>query len=513
MTKRLWKRHHKWLGIGISFFILMFCLSGIILNHRHWIANINVNRGWLPTRYEYKDWNGGLLRGSIKTSLGQDKQQVLIYGTGGIWLTDSTASTFEDFNTGLPIGADYHQIRNMLSIYDRENPKENTILAVSPFALYLLSKYHSWQIKNLPLEEEDKLTDIAHHNDTLVALSRSFAYVSLPPYKDFKRIQLPKPILYDGKATAFRTVWLLHNGELFGFWGKMTVDFIAIILIVLCITGILFWLLPKYIKHKKQKAKPSWTYHLLKHSLIWHNNIGKYTIIFTLFICITGWCLRPPVMIPLVLNKIPSIPGTTLHSDNPWKDKLRMIRYDEACHDWILHTSDGFYAVKSLNDLMHKSSTSSHQLTLIQGAPPVSVMGLNVLEKDQQGNWLCGSFSGMYVWNRERHISTDYFTKKLAPKTSGTPFGKKAITGYSKDFQVPLQQGRHGIITEYYKGTQAIKQPIWMNRLPISLWNVALEIHSGRIFIGDIATYIFIFVMGILVIWCLWSGYKVRKKH
>ncbi len=35
-----------------------------------------------------------------------------------------------------------------------------------------------------------------------------------------------------------------------------------------------------------------------------------------------------------------------------------------------------------------------------------------------------------------------------------------------------------------------------MNQLPMSLWNVALEAHSGRIFIGSIATYIFIFVMG-----------------
>ena len=45
-----------------------------------------------------------------------------------------------------------------------------------------------------------------------------------------------------------------------------------------------------------------------------------------------------------------------------------------------------------------------------------------------------------------------------------------------------------------------------------SLWNVALEVHSGRIFIGTIATYIFIFVMGILAFWCLWSGYKIRLK-
>ena len=62
----------------------------------------------------------------------------------------------------------------------------------------------------MPLDDDEKLTDIASHGDTLVVLSRSFAYVSLPPYTTFKRIQLSAPKNYDGKVTAFRTVWLLH---------------------------------------------------------------------------------------------------------------------------------------------------------------------------------------------------------------------------------------------------------------------------------------------------------------
>ncbi len=92
----------------------------------------------------------------------------------------------------------------------------------------------------MSLEDEEKFTDIASHGDTLVVLSRSFVYTSLPPYKTFKRIQLHAPKDYDGKVTVFRTVWLLHSGELFGITGKIVVDAIAIILVVLCITGIVF---------------------------------------------------------------------------------------------------------------------------------------------------------------------------------------------------------------------------------------------------------------------------------
>lgn len=34
MKKGTWRKQHKWLGIGLSFFMLMFCVSGILLNHR-----------------------------------------------------------------------------------------------------------------------------------------------------------------------------------------------------------------------------------------------------------------------------------------------------------------------------------------------------------------------------------------------------------------------------------------------------------------------------------------------
>jgi hypothetical protein len=142
---------------------------------------------------------------------------------------------------------------------------------------------------------------------------------------------------------------------------------------------------------------------------------------------------------------------------------------------------------------------------VITSVPPVSVMGLNVLQKDANGRWLCGSFSGLFVWDRRQGTATDYFTNKPAPNEAEAPFGKKAVAGMSQDFSTP-------VVAEYYEGTNFAPQPSSMNQLPMSLWNVALEAHSGRIFIGTIATYIFIFVMGILAFWCLWSGYKIRLK-
>lgn len=482
MKKATWRKQHKWLGLGISFFLLMFCVSGVLLNHRSLIKDVNVSRAYLPKRYEFRNWNGGLLKGTLDIGRGPMSdslnseapcRSLLLYGNGGIWLTDTKASCFKDFNGGLPAGADYRQIKNVVKM---GNEAGSPLFAVSPFRLYRHDAHGAWHAVEIPLGEDEKLADVACHGDTLVVLSRSFVYTSLPPYNVFRRIQLHAPKNYDGKVTAFRTVWMLHSGELFGTAGRLIADAIAVVLVLLCVTGFVFWLRPK---HKL----------LLRTSFKLHNKIGRTTIVLTLLIVITGWCLRPPVMIALALTKIPALPGTTLKSPNPWNDKLRMLRHDETNHDWLLSTSEGFY---SLNIKQAKAKK-------IDGAPPVSVMGLNVLEKGPNGKWYCGSFSGLYIWDRQQGIATDYFTGKLAPKEAGAPFGKKAIAGMSLDFSSP-------VVADYHEGTSFAAQPATMKQLPMSLWNVALEVHSGRIFIGNIATYVFIFIMGLLIAWCLWSG-------
>ena len=236
---------------------------------------------------------------------------------------------------------------------------------------------------------------------------------------------------------------------------------------------------------------------LLKTSLSWHDKIGRTTIVLTLFIALTGWCLRPPVLLALVYGRIPAIPFTQLDSPNAWNDKLRMLRYDEQQNDWLLATSEGFYSLKSFQSTPVKISKT----------PPVSVMGINVLKQDKQRNWLTGSFSGMYVWNRHLGNITDFFTGKTAPETAGPPFGNHAITGYSSDFDGKL------CIAEYEKGSDFASMPANMETLPMSLWNFAQEIHTGRIYtVLDKGTLVFIFFAGLGVLWSLITGYIIRRR-
>lgn len=478
-----WQRQHKWSGIVVVFFMLVFCISGIILNHRSLFGGIDVSRRCLPPFYAYENWNSGLMRGTL--SHGND---ILVYGTGGIWLCDSLGNLKCDFNKGLSESADSLQIRTLAS-----NAK-GSLYALTPYGIYTMPpRATSWhELTKCP--DDERYTDMVLKGDTLVLMGRSHLYVKFP-VGNFKTIALKAPSDKDiSRTTAFRTVWMLHSGALFGMAGRIFVDLIAVIIILLCITGLIIFIYPGWIKlFKTKRGNVCHKASQLKTQIHLHNRIGRLTIFFTVAIVFTGWMLRPPFLIGLAQWKVAPVSGTTLHSTNPWNDKLRMIRYDDATGQWLISTSEGFFALDSLTAIPHR----------VVGAPPVSVMGLNVWEPMPDGKWLCGSFSGLYKWDRIEDKSRDFFTGELADDKPGPPFGKKAVAGYSPHI---------GCVVLYDEGTDRLPQPDELRFLPMSLWNAALEAHSGRIYFGPAATYFFIFLIAAIALWCLISGYMMKRK-
>lgn len=103
----------------------------------------------------------------------------------------------------------------------------------------------------------------------------------------------------------------------------------------------------------------------------------------------------------------------------------------------------------------------------------------------------------------------DYFTGAPAEKKAGPPFGRNAVAGYSDDFD------SDPIVVTYDRGTDLIAQPDSLRYLPMPLWNVALETHTGRIFFGTAATWFYITFLGALTLWSLITGllHHRRRKH
>lgn len=478
MKKSTWRQFHKWFGLILSFFLLMFCLSGLVLNHPLLFDHVNVSRALLPSRYAYQQWDKGLLRGTVRW-----QNHVLIYGNSGIWMTDSTARCFSDMNQGLPLGIDHRNIRNMVVT------PHGSLMAAGQYGLYTYHPQQGWQPIELPIEDGERLTDMSLRGDTLIVTGRSHIYLLHAPYRKAEVLTLRAGANDDGRVSLFRTVWLLHSGALFGLVGRLVVDAIAIVLLLLTLTGIAYWLLPR---HKKQQRGSPWRQRLYT----WHNHIGRITIVLTLLLSITGWLLRPPALIAIASGRIPAIPLSTMSSTNPWHDNLRSLRYDPVAGDWLLYTSRGFYSLSNLN--------ATPQPLPIQ--PTVSVMGLNVQEQTRDGYWLIGSFSGLYLWDRTYGRTLDLFTMRPPAKAGIVPFGSHAIAGYSRDF------GPSPLIVDYYQGTNHLAMPPKMATMPMSLHALCLEIHTGRFYIPlGIGAILYIFIIGLAIIWCLWSGWKISS--
>lgn len=538
-----WKKYHRWLGLVLSVFMLVFCVSGIILNHREVFSGCEVSRKWLPASYYIKNFNNGVVKGTVVKksaahSLSSENcDSVLVYGCAGVFLTDSRLSTWQDFNAGLPESIDERNVRHVVKA------KDGSLWCAALRDVYRYDENsHRWKKVELPGNEE-RIMDVALAKDsmTVVALTRSRVFTIVPfvqygeivnigkssseTYRVESKI-IPAPKKYEPKTTLFKLVWHLHSGEFFGLPGKLVVDAIALVLIVLSITGILLFILPYGIRRAKKLAAKARMKRLGKQfawNMKWHNKIGYVTIVLTLWIAITGMCLRPPLMVPLVLSKLPQAVG---EDGNVWQDKLRAIRWDAVQGDWLVSTSEGFLRVD-------EDFSQAPKMLPDDECPKLSPMGVTVWESDGKGGWIVGSFRGIYRWNPVNHSLNqilDYFTGKLSEETSMIPISDNLVCGYSEDFL-----GGKPLVFDFAKGVEDAKgqavalcndepkksrneesmSDLICETAPMSLWNVALELHVGRCyspFLGPLSD-LFVFLSGLLITLVLLSGYIISHRR
>ena len=538
-----WKKYHRWLGLVLSVFMLVFCVSGIILNHREVFSGCEVSRKWLPASYHIKNFNNGVVKGTVVKksaahSLSSENcDSVLAYGCAGVFLTDSRLSTWQDFNAGLPESIDERNVRHVVKA------KDGSLWCAALRDVYRYDENsHRWKKVELPGNEE-RIMDVALAKDsmTVVALTRSRVFTIVPfvQYGEIVKIGksssetyrveskiIPAPKKYEPKTTLFKLVWHLHSGEFFGLPGKLVVDAIALVLIVLSITGILLFILPYGIRRAKKLAAKARMKRLGKQfawNMKWHNKIGYVTIVLTLWIAITGMCLRPPLMVPLVLSKLPQAVG---EDGNVWQDKLRAIRWDAVQGDWLVSTSEGFLRVD-------EDFSQAPKMLPDDECPKLSPMGVTVWGSDGKGGWIVGSFRGIYRWNPVNHSLNqilDYFTGKPSEETSMIPISDNLVCGYSEDFL-----GGKPLVFDFAKGVEDAKgqavalcndepktsrneesmSDLICETAPMSLWNVALELHVGRCyspFLGPLSD-LFVFLSGLLITLVLLSGYIISHRR
>lgn len=500
---KIGKRVHKWLGIPLCFLLFMSALSGILLNHRDLLLQVNIPRWLLPKSYEVENWNNAALRG-IHT----EGERHYLYGISGIWRTeDSSYRTAPyDYNQGLDSGNEYRRIVSMAS------DSLGRVWAMSQFALYReKSNRQGWEQIALPLGLSERLSDFQVRGDSLVLLSRSHIYTRLLDSKDWHKYELPRAQNHVEGMLLFQLVWMLHSGEYFGLAGRIVVDCIGLIVILLSFTGIIYSCTNYRLRSKSfplnADKRKSWSKVLSKHISL-HNAWGKRFFFLLLFVAVTGWMLRPPLMLGLVYHRLVPWRISHLYSENPWHDRLRILRYDEKNKCWLMHTSVGFYTLSTWSDTPKRWKAQ----------PPVSPMGINVMGQRQDGEWLVGSFSGLFSV-RGAEVR-DYFTGEVKTGSLGAPFGAIAISGgrVGQDkHDDKLFSYRDGAISYDkkqaggWRKTSFCPLPSEINKQPFSLWQWALEVHTGRIYstlIGGIGVILFIFLLGLSTVLVLITGYR-----
>jgi hypothetical protein len=455
---------HRWFSLVLGFLLILWAASGMVLNHRKLFSGVAIDRSKLAENYHYKNWNNASVRSGLQ--LGGDS--LLIYGNIGIYLTDTNFSGYKPYMDGLKMGTDNRRIFKLL-----RSPSGN-LYAGTQSGLYFHNPIEQiWETIQLPLHDE-RIPDMTVYGDKLVVMSRSELWIAddLPGKWEFIPFELPRALDDDGRTSLFKTLWVIHSGELLGLPGILLVDLLALVLIFLVITGYIYFFFPRWLrKRKKKKMAVQGLLKTIRFSLKWHNKIGIWIGGLLIVTTLTGMFLRPPLLIAIATNRVAKIPFTKLDHPNPWHDRLRAIHWNEDGQYWLIGTAERIYRA---------NADFSGVLMPFRQQPPLSVMGINVLEYIGQDAYLIGSFNGLFLWQPQSGYLRDYITGEVPQSKmhAGSPIGSNMIAGMIKfgDKQFIFDYNR-GLIGHY-----TLPMPETIANTPMPFWNFALEVHTARIF-------------------------------
>ncbi len=493
------KQLHRWIGIPLCLVLFFSALSGILLNHRELLMGTNVPAYLLPKHYRIENWNNASARGIVG-----HQGQYYIYGQAGVWQAPRLAKEERSLsaNEGLPTGIDERKVVAMQS-------HQGGLWLATQYALFR-REGTSWVEVPSPDRRGSRFVDLHMQGDSLVLMSRSHVFVTdisaLPRWQTYELIA---PSDYTARVSLFRLVWALHSGEYLGTIGQLVVDAIGIVVMLLSLTGIFYTSIRSYLNQRRgaSKEKRRRLAQALGQQYRLHRLLGRWLIVPILFVLVTGWLLRPPLMIPLVMTRLKPWSISHLSSDNPWQDRLRALRYDAYKGEWLLSTTEGFYRLKSWQEMPYRWRIQ----------PSVSPMGINLMHQRGADEWLIGSFSGLFLGNDSLgKIWTYPSMEEVDPSVRTRPTSCLMVSGFISS------EGDRVDLFSYDRGAMSIspdkapmpytlvEQAPALKDMPYSLWQYALEIHTGRLYeplIGEWGVGLFIFVLGALSLLVVLTGY------
>lgn len=468
--KTLSKRIHRILGLWGLIWIFLLTISGILLNHPDYLADLDLPRSWLPGDYVYRDWNRASFRGAVELPDGKKA----LYGEAGIWLAQGYGAIPKDWSEGLAQTAWGRDTRALFR--EGDSP---LLYAATRVGLYVrdISGFDGW--REIPLgNDKNPVVDVFSAEDSVYSLTRSNLFraeVAAPT--DFRRVELGRIFEPYDNPSLFRLVFDVHSGDLWGLPGRIIVDILGAASLLLGVTGTFFW-----YKKKRRGLVRTKTGVFARRGLKLHIRLGAWLFLPIGIIALTGIFQRPPFLIAIAPLSYYKWLHPAPAPENPWEDKFRKALYDEKIRRIVISTSIGVHEA----DIAYVQSGRA-DLVRVYRNPPISVMGATVFKKEARGDkgwkYLVGSMSGLYRWDRATGKSRDAFTGEPPSAPSGPPVGERTVMGiYEAEGQLIWADYSKGLSDADSKPVAWPMPPEIRNGGRISLWHALFEIHNGRIF-------------------------------
>lgn len=483
--KKFSKWLHKYLGLVLLLFLGWMSISGVLLNHPELIAWADVPKPLVPPQYHIENWQ----RGALKEVVFPETQPGTCYAYGGtgIWRSTDSGATFHSWMGGDFPGNLYERKTNSLLLMQYGG--ETWLVAGTHGGVFVQGPRTGWKkVSSLPADERPM--KLLHVGERVYLFTESHVYSSAATPNSLAFVQEHPRQAGENTVTMIKVFFDLHDGKVLGLPGKLLFDAVGIILFILSVTALYTWYYPKKLKWRKRfgiegrRKNPR----VFKFLLKYHLKLGIWSAAILFIMAGTGIFMRPPLLVAIANNNVPAGYYPGILPDNPWHDEIRNAAYEPVTQSFVIDCKDGMYVGPI------EFSEPYRQIAL---PVPVFVMGTTVLECDDTGNMLMGSFNGLYRVNLFSNSVVDEITGAPPVMVSSLRPGQYLITGY---FRTPdgvrhATSFTHGLIkdstpTQY--GDFPMPEEIRGYGMP--LWNYLFELHNGRFFQDIVGMWHFLLV-------------------
>jgi uncharacterized iron-regulated membrane protein len=236
----LLRRFHRWLGVVLALFILLLSLTGIALNHSDgWDLDSNyISSNWLLDAY-------GVRAPAVSASFTHGDRRATLLGKR-LYLDEREIADDTESLTGIVVLDDLILVatrdRALVLTVDGERVEQMDLSAVFPGAIGRIGSAGS--LAAVSSEGTVFLSD--------ADISGFVPGTDIPDIAWAQSSAVPDALLtalqghYRGRGLSIeRVIADIHSGRIVTITGPYLMDAVAILLIILSITGVVMWLRPR----------------------------------------------------------------------------------------------------------------------------------------------------------------------------------------------------------------------------------------------------------------------------